>query len=149
MKEHQFRENPFFAVDILLRTENYIRFHYTKSSNLINAANIFPELEIILKSKIPPDEKRMWIVKNVIGLGMKESAHFMRNIGYRNLAILDRHILFHLTACEVIEEIPKTMSIKKYLEIENQFMEFSKEVCIPMDELDLLFWSYQTGKILK
>ena len=38
---------------------------------------------------------------------------------------------------------------KTYFEIENKFKEFSKKVNIPMDELDLLFWSKEEGTVFK
>jgi len=88
-------------------------------------------------------------VKNVLGMGYKESSHFLRNIGKRDLAIIDRHILKGLLRCGVLKSLPKTLSRKTYLEIEKQFQKFSEEINIPMDELDLLFWSMVTGEILK
>ena len=38
-------------------------------------------------------EKREWVVKNVKGLRYKEDSHFLRNIDYKNIAIIDFHIL--------------------------------------------------------
>ena len=90
----------------------------------------------------------MYLVKNVKGLGLKEASHFLRNTGHENLAILDRHILKNLAKLNIIE-LPKTLTPKIYFEIENKFQNFSKEVNIPMDELDLLFWSMETGEIFK
>jgi len=89
------------------------------------------------------------LVKNVKGLGLKESSHFLRNIGYRGLAILDRHILKNLHKSNVINELPKTLTPKVYFEIEKKFKDFSREVSIDMDELDLLFWSMETGEVFK
>lgn len=97
-----------------------------------------------------PEKTREWLVENVKGLGMKEASHFLRNIGLgENFAILDRHILKNLKKEGVIKEIPKTLSKKKYLEIEKQMRSFAKKIKIPMDELDLLFWSMETGKVFK
>src|SRR5206468_12141266 len=89
-------------------------------------------------------------VLNLIpGLGLKESSHFLRNIGVQGLAILDRHILKHLKAHKVIGRIPKSLTPKRYFAIEKKWLKFSKEVGISMDELDLLFWSMETGEIRK
>ena len=53
-------------------------------------------------------------------------------------------------ACELTdEEIPKTLGKKSYFDIENKFQKFSKKVGIEMDELDLLFWSNESGLIFK
>ena len=89
-------------------------------------------------------------MKNIKGFGMKEASHFLRNIGLGdNLAILDVHILDNLKTLGVIDEIPKNMSDKNYLKIESKLRDFSRLVGIPMDELDLVFWSEETGIIFK
>jgi len=81
---------------------------------------------------------------------MKEASHFLRNIGLgKDLAILDRHILKNLKEYGVINEIPKSITKKVYIAIEDKMREFSKRINIPMDELDLLFWSKETGIIFK
>jgi N-glycosylase/DNA lyase len=116
---------------------------------LLDARDKYPVVKKMLKSDKSNIEKRDWIVDNIKGIGMKEASHFMRNIGYRDLAILDRHILKHLVEYLVLEEIPQISSIKKYLEIEKLFMNFSKKINISIDELDLFFWSSETGEILK
>lgn len=93
---------------------------------------------------------RDWLAKNVKSIGYKETTHFIRNIGLgKNLAILDRHILKNLKKHEVIEKIPRSLTKKRYLEIENEMKRFSKKIKIPLAELDLLFWSKETGKIFK
>jgi len=52
-----------------------------------------------------PEATREFLVKEVKGVGYKESSHYLRNIGYRNLAILDRHILNNLKNLNVIKEV--------------------------------------------
>lgn len=89
-------------------------------------------------------------MKNVKGMGYKEASHFLRNIGLADdLAILDRHILKNLKIFGIIEEIPKSLSKKKYLEIEEKMRNLANEVNIPLSHLDLLFWSKETGEIFK
>ncbi len=84
------------------------------------------------------------------GLGYKEASHFLRNIGCGgDLAILDRHILAGLCGLNVICNVPDALGRKKYLEIEKKMQGFSQKAGIPMEELDLLFWSMKTGVILK
>ena len=39
--------------------------------------------------------------------------------------------------------------LKNYLALENEFIRFSEEIGIPVDELDLLFWSLGAGEIFK
>ncbi len=94
-------------------------------------------------------ELREWLVKNIKGYGYKEASHFLRNIGFEELAILDRHVLKNLKNYGVIEEVPKSLTPKKYKEIEEKMRRFSKSVDIPISHLDLLFWSNETGEIFK
>lgn len=93
---------------------------------------------------------REWLVKNVKGIGYKEASHFLRNIGFgSDLAILDVHILKNMLKHGVVSEVPKSLTRKKYLELEGKLRKFSKRIGIPMDELDLLFWAMETGHIFK
>jgi len=122
-----------------------IRFHENKAKYLLELKNKFDVIPFNLNSR----NLREYLVKNIKGISWKESSHFLRNIGHKNLAILDRHILSNLKYFNVINEIPKSMSKKQYLDIEDKFIEFSKKVNIPIDHLDLLFWSLKTGEIFK
>ena len=36
-----------------------------------------------------------------------------------------------------------------YLEVEQQLIQFAREISIDFDELDLVLWSMKTGEILK
>ena len=142
-------EREIGAASILREKDSYIRFHNTKANHLAEAKAGFPEILSALSNGRSSVELREWLEKNVKGLGWKEASHFLRNIGYRDLAILDRHILKNLKRHGVIRSIPKTLTPKRYLAIERKFREFSRAVGVTVDELDLLFWSRETGEILK
>ncbi len=137
------------AAAILFRKEHYIRFHNTKGKRLAELKAQFPAISQHLSNDSAGPELRAWLVRNVKGLGWKEASHFLRNIGHRDLAILDRHILKHLKKHNVIRSLPKSLAEKHYLSIENKFKGFALHTGISMDELDLLFWSLETGEILK
>ena len=146
----QFKETDLDPEPLLQRKDSYIRFHKTKSQWIIEMKSRYDMIFNVLVSPISASEKREWLVNNVKGLSYKESTHFLRNIGKNDkLAILDRHILRYLKHHRVIRSLPKTLTRKRYLKIENQFSEFSDSVGILVDELDLLFWSNATGEILK
>jgi N-glycosylase/DNA lyase len=149
LMEMNFLENDFDPTFILRDSSRYIRFHNQKAKRLIYAKEFFKEIKSILDSEMTSSEKRIWLADNFNGFGMKESAHFLRNIGYRGLGILDRHILKHLVYCGVYDETPVINNKKKYLAVEERFSIFADKIQIPMDELDLLFWSYETGEIFK
>ncbi|MBT4540643.1 N-glycosylase/DNA lyase [Candidatus Woesearchaeota archaeon] len=100
--------------------------------------------------------KREWIVKNIKGLGMKESSHFLRNIGYNNVAILDFHVIDLLVENKIISrtktstgKATKTLSQKKYLEIEKELSKLCKKTKLTQAQLDLYLWYIETGKVLK
>jgi N-glycosylase/DNA lyase len=132
-----------------------IRFGETKARYIVEAREMFTKNDMIqLKSRIEsfynPFELREWFVENVKGLGYKEASHFLRNIGLgEEFAILDRHILRNLASYEVIPEVPASLTKKRYLEIEEKVRRFAAKIGIPMADLDLLFWSKETGWIFK
>ncbi len=149
LRKRDFLNKNFDTSKILRDPKHYIRFHNQKAKRLNDVKVQFPEILKLLKSKRSAVHKRDWFVQNVNGFGMKESSHFLRNIGYRRLAILDRHILKHLVYCGLFDEIPNTATFKRYMEVENLYKNYARKIKIPVDELDLLFWSYETGEILK
>ena len=73
----------------------------------------------------------------------------MRNVGYTNLAILDRHILNLMVENGYIENKPKSLNKKTYLEIEEKFNEIARELGMSSAELDLYMWYMKTGEVLK
>lgn len=149
LRERGFREEEFDPTPVLARREHYIRFHRTKAARLLAVRREFGKISARLADGSSSDELRRWLVANVDGLGLKEASHFLRNIGHRDLAILDRHILKNLVAAGVLRRLPKTLTPRRYVAIEKKFAAFAKGAGIPMDELDLLFWSMETGQILK
>lgn len=149
LQASDFLNKPFDPSILLGSAEHYIRFHNNKSKYILTALENFDRINDVLESDSDSKEKRNKLRSFVKGFGMKEASHFLRNIGYENLAILDRHILKHLLECKVIDVIPKPLTDKIYKDIENKFFTFSEYIGIKQDELDLLFWSMETGEILK
>ena len=128
--------------------KNKHRFHNNKAKYIVEARKY--KLDIKRKvQELNEIDSREWLVKNIKGLGYKEASHFLRNVGYVNLAILDRHILNLMVEEKIIKEKPKTLNKNKYLEIENKFREIAYKINITIAELDLYMWYMKTGKILK
>ena len=144
-----FKNSNIKPVDILFEKSHYIRFHNQKAKRLMWARENFNLIENILNSENDNFTKRNQLAESVNGIGLKEAGHFLRNIGYKNLAILDRHILATLKMCGLFEEMPNISNKKIYWQTEQLFLEFASKINIPIDELDLLFFSYQNGNILK
>src|SRR3989338_240486 len=126
----------------------HTRFHNTKAKYLLNLKENYAKIIGGLENSKLSHHKREFLVREVPGLGMKEASHFLRNTGHTGLAILDRHILKNLSLLGVIE-MPKTLTYRKYIDIEEKFRKFGETVGIAMDELDLLFWSTETGRVFK
>lgn len=117
--------------------------------------NLFGNGRISLKRKLvsftDPLERRDWLVKDpgIKGLGYKEASHYLRNIGYKGYAILDKHVLNCLAELGVIDD-PKPPSTRaRYLEAEARLKSFARKLRIDPDEMDLVLWSIKTGEILK
>ena len=93
---------------------------------------------------------REWLVENIKGIGYKEASHFLRNIGYTNIAIIDFHIIDVLAKYNLIEK-PKSKSLprKKYIEIEKVLRKIGEKADLNLAELDLYLWYMETGKVLK
>ena len=79
---------------------------------------------------------------------MKESSHFLRNVGYKNYAILDRHIVGLLAENKIIT-LPKTLTKNRYLEIEKKFNSLAKQLNMTPAELDLYMFYLKTNEVLK
>jgi len=92
---------------------------------------------------------RAFFADNAKGIGMKEASHFLRNIGFREYAILDKHIVNCLHESKVFESKEKPKNKAHYLEMEEKMKNYSWKINISMAELDLILWSSKTGEILK
>ncbi|MBD3197617.1 MAG: N-glycosylase/DNA lyase [Candidatus Lokiarchaeota archaeon] len=123
------------------------RFPNIRAQYINESKKKIDELKIALRD-LEGEELRKWIVKNIKGLGYKESSHFLRNIGYKNYAIIDFHIADLLEKYQLIEK-PKTMTKTKYIEIEEILKDLGERLSLNMAELDLYLWYMETGKILK
>ncbi len=132
-----------------------VRFYKTKSYRLAEAQKKFPPSKIkkiLQKNGLPTNaiKCREYLLKNVKGYGLKESSHFLRNIGFgEEIAILDRHILKNLIKCGVIKKLPPSLTKKRYLEIEEKMKSFCIKNKIDFGEIDLIFWSNETGNVFK
>lgn len=131
----------------ILKTKT--RFHNNKTRYILESENAWNNLKGGLKTT-STKELRNWLAENIKGYGLKEAGHFLRNVGKSNneIAILDRHILKNLKEMNVIKD-EKITGKKDYLEKEQKYLNFAKSICIPADELDLLFWSRENGEIFR
>lgn len=132
------------------------RFPNARSKHVIHTRNYLAreyglKLRPLLLSFKDPVERRDFFAlnKDMKGLGFKEASHFLRNIGFRGYAILDKHILQCLFELGITESSQAPHSRSRYIEIENKFKKFSERNGFDFDEMDLFLWSEKTGEILK
>jgi N-glycosylase/DNA lyase len=123
----------------IVTTRNYLRVNFNMS------------LRKRLRSFSDPFERRDWLAqeKEIKGLGYKEASHFLRNVGVKGHAILDKHVMRCLAEVGVVDTAKPPSNRRKYLEIEKGYLSFAKDIRINSDELDLVLWSMKTGEILK
>lgn len=151
LRDAGFPDRPVDVVAVLRDPRHYIRFHNQKSLRLVEAAARSSEiLAALTDSATDGASKREWLVANVKGLGWKEASHFLRNIGHLDLAIIDRHILKHMLRTGAIDAIPASVGTRRaYLELERRFAALATAAGMSLQELDLLFWSFEEGSVRK
>ena len=98
-----------------------------------------------------PEERRDFFALNkyIKGLGLTQASHFLRNIGFKGYAVLDRNVVGMLHKLGVIESPKPPTSKKRYLETETKMQNFAEELGIDIEQLDMLLWSMKRGYIPK
>jgi len=124
------------------------RYPRTRAKYIVEARRYAGSLKNVIENFKDENELREWLVKNVKGVGYKEASHFLRNIGFVNLAIIDYHIINILAKHKLIEK-PKTITRNRYFEIENLLRKIAEKLGLTLAELDLYLWYLETGKVLK
>ena len=124
------------------------RYPNTRAGYIVEARRDKNRLNELGKSCRDERGLRDWLVKNVKGIGYKEASHFLRNVGFENVAIIDFHIIDVLAKHGLIKK-PKSLTRARYLEIENTLRGMAKELGMNLAELDLYLWYTETGKVLK
>ncbi|MEM1570026.1 MAG: N-glycosylase/DNA lyase [Candidatus Bathyarchaeia archaeon] len=124
------------------------RYPQTRARYIVEARRYADSLKDVISRFKDSSLLREWLTKNIKGIGFKEASHFLRNIGYNDLAIIDFHIINILSKYGLTDR-PKTMTKKKYLEIESILRKIAKLSDISLAELDLFLWYLETGKVLK
>lgn len=117
---------------------------YNKRSEYIVLAR---EIDLTKIQSLDWREKREFLLQ-IKGIGMKEASHYLRNIGYNDYAILDKHVINILKEHKVIRQ-SKALTPKRYLAIERRLLEYAKELRISQGELDFYLWYMKTGAVMK
>ncbi|AGJ62625.1 Thermostable 8-oxoguanine DNA glycosylase [Sulfolobus islandicus LAL14/1] len=87
---------------------------------------------------------------NIKGIGMKEASHFLRNVGYFDLAIIDRHLIDFMRRIGAIGETNvKHLSKSRYISLESVLKSIALNLNISVGILDLFIWYKETNTIVK
>ena len=136
----------------LVIKKNKHRFHNNKSRYIIEARKYAHDIKKIITNIVCNDglfAARLWLVRNIKGLGFKEASHLLRNVGYSDISILDRHILNLMFNMGIIAYTLNSLTPKTYMEIEKHFFKLASKLNMTPAELDLYMWYIKTGKVLK
>lgn len=117
-----------------------VRFAKRKAKYLKLALERF---EIVDRSLSFEDFQARNVLLSVKGFGMKESSHFLRNVGRKDIAILDRHVLRWL------EHKGYNFKPRDYLKAEEVLRRIARDNGLSLAELDLIIWFEINGKVLK
>ncbi len=129
--------------------EHRHRFPGRRAEFILKAREHRGELKRIVTSQPSSRAARDWLVENITGLGMKEASHFLRNVGYLDLAIVDKHILSHMEEQGIIDQRLASLTRKRYLEYEAILTRVAKMLDMPLGEMDLYLWAKKSGEVLK
>jgi len=126
------------------------RFPNLKAKFIVKNRSKISHLRDLVKPIADVDQwkAREYISNNFIGFGYKEASHFLRNVGYMDLAIIDRHVLSFLRTQGLSLNF-KTLTKGRYLVIEGALRSISNTLSIDLGTLDLFIWFVETKTVLK
>jgi N-glycosylase/DNA lyase len=136
------------------------RFYHNKTIWLIEMKRNFQEIYRYIRDyytvslmdyELNGVDLREWLVDNIKGLGMKAASHFLRNQGYKNLAVIDVHIIRFLN--KYVKPIdyeftdgllPDVSTRKNYLYWEDKFRKIADKNKLSVAELDAIIWKQRS-----
>ena len=129
------------------------RFPDQRAERIVDLRGRWEDIKGLLDQERDPHKLRKLIAEpgskhKIKGFGYKEASHFLRNIGFKDVAILDRHVYRFMVDTGLFPEV-KTMTPKRYMEAERILSEICRRLGITQAELDLYIWYVRTKKILK
>ncbi|MCK4318075.1 N-glycosylase, partial [Candidatus Bathyarchaeota archaeon] len=127
------------------------RFANRRAEYIYDTRELAPRIKGVIQGFDDPMDARQWLIENVKGLGWKEASHYLRNVGYFGLAIIDRHILSNMVEHGLImeEESRKGLTKRRYHAYEGVLEKVALRLGMAPGELDLYLWYRKTGKVLK
>ena len=119
------------------RAKNIVNSAESISSNNIRFRELFSNLAV-------PEEVRQYLLHKIDGFGLKQTTHFLRNIGYTNsLAIIDTHIISFLsTITDFVANPYNRITDKTYYQLEAIMQELTKNLNVDLALFDMAIWQH-------
>jgi N-glycosylase/DNA lyase len=137
-------------ISVILRDSGY-RFYNLKSRYIREAIEkYYGRIKTLVKpiADIDQFKAREFLVNNIKGLGYKEASHFLRNLGYFELAIIDRHILRYVNT-NLYVSVKKVDNKHRYLLVEGLLRAIGSALNMQVGLLDLFIFFKQTQTLVK
>ncbi|MCQ4335256.1 MAG: N-glycosylase/DNA lyase [Sulfolobaceae archaeon] len=130
--------------------ERGYRFYELKAKYLKNLVKYRGRIKSWIKPLADRSQAlaREVLANEIYGIGMKEASHFLRNVGYFDLAIVDKHVMRFSINSGLVRPF-KTLTRSRYLEIERKLKELAHQLGMSVGILDLFIWHIETGTVLK
>jgi len=141
-----FKEYTYEELFNIIRSKGH-RFAAQRAERIVRLRDKMEFLDRIVDME-SGKEARELLVKEIYGYGYKEASHFLRNVGFDDVAIIDRHISRYLFEKGLVKP-RKTITRKVYLECEEALQKIVDEMGLTQSELDLYIFYIKTGKVLK
>jgi N-glycosylase/DNA lyase len=122
------------------------RFPNARARYMVEARGVIGHLKDTVTGFGSGPEAREWLL-GVKGLGLKEASHFLRNVGFTDVAIIDRHILRLVFEHCLFGEC--RLNRDNYMAIERELAGLAAELGMDLARLDLYLWYLKTGSVLK
>ncbi len=147
-----FRTKKRGELESILRDFGH-RFPAQRAQRIVLAREDFHKIEKLIGKGLTGPEVRERLANDrsdlkVYGLGYKEASHFLRNIGFEDVAIIDRHLWRFLVREGLIEDY-RTLTSKRYLQAEEVLRKLGGMMGCTLAELDLIIFHRMTGRVLK
>jgi N-glycosylase/DNA lyase len=138
-----------YRFEQVLKERGY-RFYELKAKYLKNLVKYRGRIKSWIKPLADRSQAlaREVLANEIYGIGMKEASHFLRNVGYFDLAIVDKHVMRFSINSGLVRPF-KTLTRSRYLEIERKLKELAHQLGMSVGILDLFIWYIETGTVLK
>lgn len=138
-----------YSFEQVLEERGY-RFYELKAKYLKNLVKYRGRIKSWIKPLADRSQAlaREVLANEIYGIGMKEASHFLRNVGYFDLAIVDKHVTRFSINSGLVRPF-KTLTRSRYLEIERKLKELAHQLGMSVGILDLFIWHIETGTVLK